>query len=79
MVQRNQQNHLRNLPPTDEALELNIKRAHFVAIMWKNCVTGFPPDLDPCQYCWEKREDGKSLTPTMLPKGVDVAPEEVLR
>ena len=70
---------LKYLTPTDEALELNIKRAHFVAIMWKNCISGCPPNLDPCDYGWEKREDGESLTPTMLPDGVDVAPEEVLK
>ena len=70
---------LKYLPPTDEALELNIRRAHFVAIMWKNCLSGFPPNLDPCDYGWEKREDGVSLTPTMLPDGVAVTPEEVLK
>ena len=34
---------LKSLPPTDEALELNIKRAHFAAAMWINCVSGHPP------------------------------------
>jgi len=68
---------LRSLPPMDEALELNIKRAHFVAVMWKNCIGGILPELDPCNYGWEK--DGDSLRPTMLPIGREVAPEIVLQ
>lgn len=68
---------LRSLPPTDEALEMNIKRAHYVAIMWKNCITGTPPELDPCNYGWER--DGESLRPIMLPDGTDIAPERVLQ
>ena len=68
---------LQSLPPTDEALEINIKRVHYVAILWKNCITGTPPELDPLEYGWEK--DGKSLKPIMLPDGTDVAPEKVLQ
>lgn len=70
---------LKNLPPTNEALILNIKRAHYVAFMLQHCITGCPPVLDPCDYGWEKRENGESITPTMLPRGVDVAPEQVLK
>ena len=40
---------LKSLPPTNEALDVNIKRAHFQAIMWHNSVTGTPPPLDPCE------------------------------
>ena len=79
MAQKKVQNQqtLKSLPPTDEPLELNIRRAHFVAVMWKSCITGILPELDPCDYGWEK--DGDSLRPTMLPIGRDVAPEMVLR
>ena len=38
---------LQSLPPTKEALEINIKRVHYMAIMWKNCITGTPSELDP--------------------------------
>ena len=38
---------LKSLPPTNEALELNILRAHFQAMMWNNCVNGCPPNEDP--------------------------------
>ena len=68
---------LQSLQPTDEALEINIKRAHYVAILWKNCITGTPPELDPLEYGWEK--DGESLRPIMLLDGTDVAPEKVLQ
>ena len=39
---------LQSLPPSDEALQLNIKRAHFQAMMWNNCTSGKPPCIDPC-------------------------------
>ena len=68
---------LKSLPPTDEALELNIKRAHFATAMWKNCITGVPPDMDPCDFGWEK--DGESLRPSMLPSDKDIAPDKVLK
>ena len=68
---------LQSLPPTDEALEINIKRVHYVAIMWKNCITGTPPELNLLEYGWDK--DDESLRPIMLPDGTDVAPEKVLQ
>ena len=68
---------LKSLPPTDEALELNIKRAHFMACLWKASVTGIPPMLDPCDFGWVK--DGESLRPTMIPTGIDIAPPQVLQ
>ena len=67
---------LQILPPTDEALEINIKRVHWVAVMRKNCVTGTPPELGSLEYEWQK--GGESLIPIMLPDGTDVAPEKVL-
>ena len=39
---------LRSLPPTDEALNLNIKPAHFQAMMWNNCTSEKPPHIDLC-------------------------------
>ena len=68
---------LQSLPPTDEALEINIKMVHYVAIMWKNYITGTHPELDPLEYGREK--DSESLRPIMLPDGTDVAPEKVLQ
>ena len=38
-----------SLPPTDPALELNIKRAHYQEMMWHKCVDGQLPNKDPCE------------------------------
>ena len=67
------------LPPTDEALELNIKRAHFQAMIWYSALESDPPDIDPCNYGWKKEEETKTLQPIMLPSGTIPAPEKVLR
>ena len=39
---------LRSLPPTDEALDLNIMRGHLQGAHWQYSVTGEPPKLDKC-------------------------------
>ena len=48
-----------------------------MAIMWKKCITGTPPELDPLEYGWEK--DSESLRPIMLLDGTDVALHKVLQ
>ena len=53
---------LKILPPTKEALELNIKRAHYTAILWNDSITGIMFNLDPCDYGWEKRYQWFSTT-----------------
>ena len=65
---------LKSLPPTDDALRENIKRAHFTAALWKNCLSGNLPPMNPCDYGWEKIEN--LLIPVMLPGGVKIAPDE---
>ena len=40
---------LGSLTPTDEALELNIMRSHYQAMMWNNCIDGQPQKVDPCE------------------------------
>ena len=99
---------LKSLPPTNEALELNILRAHFQAMIWNNCVSGCSPNEDPClvsfksfdprmesqfsvlhtsklfrciffQFGWGKDSETETLRPVMLPEGVEMAPEEVLK
>ena len=61
------------------ALQMNIKLSHHVAIMWENCVIGNPPQLNPCEYGWERNEGEKPLRPTMLPAGIKIAPDEILQ
>ena len=48
---------------------MNVKISQHVAIMWENCVVGNPPQLNPCEYGWERNEGEKPLRPTMLPTG----------
>ena len=71
---------LKSLPPTDEAADLNILRSHHQGILWDHCVGGLLPDIDPVLGGgWEEEIDTGVLKPKMLPDGVDIAPEEVLR
>ena len=58
---------------------MNVKLSHHVAIMWENCVVGNPPQLNPCEYGWERNEGEKPLRPTMLPTGKKIAPDEILQ
>ena len=64
------------MPPTDEALKENIKRAHFTASLWKICASGSLPPMSPCDYGWEKIEN--VLIPVILPSNTQFAPDEVL-
>ena len=40
---------LKSLPPTDEALTLNILRSHHQGMLWNHCVDGQLPDIDPLE------------------------------
>ena len=40
---------LRSLLPTDPALELNMKTAHFQIMIWHRCVDGDPQSKDLCE------------------------------
>ena len=81
IVRKNLQSHqaLRSLLPTDKALQINIELSHYVAIMWKNCVIGNPAQLNPCEHGRERNEGETSLRPTMLPTGIKIAPDEILK
>ena len=68
---------LQTLPPTDEALNLNILRAHIQIAVWRNSLKPDPPALDPQDYGWYL-DDG-SLSPVMLPPHTTQAPETLLK
>ena len=53
-----------SLPPTNEAFELNVMRAHFQCAIWLQAMEADPPALEPTEYGWTK-------PPTTLPEGVD--------
>ena len=58
---------------------MNIKQPQYLAIMWENCLTGNPTQLNPCEYGWGRDEREKSLRPSMLPAGMKIAPDEILQ
>ena len=70
---------LHSLPPTSEAFCENVKRVHLQTCTWKHAVDTDPPDLDPVDYGWTKDETTKTLVPVMLPKNMQLAPEDVLK
>ena len=70
---------LKSLPPTIDVLKENIKRAHYQTAIWKHSDKLDPPPLDPSNFGWYKDEDTRCLLPVMLPPGVKVAPQEVLK
>ena len=69
---------LKTLPPTTEAFEENVRRAHFQTVIWKSALHSSPPSLDATKFGWMRDVATKSLTPVSLPSDIDVAPREIL-
>lgn len=75
---------LRDIPPTSEAADENIMRAHLLVANWKTAITGIPPSLDPTQYGYESHGimtasgHGSILIPRPLPPGTKTAPDFIL-
>ena len=67
------------LPPTTEAFEENVKRAHHQALIWQSLQVHNPPELDSTEYGWVKDDQNKSLQPVILPDEVKLAPEMIRR
>ena len=66
----------KRLPPTDEALNLNILQVHIQGAHWYYSVTGESPKLDKCKFRFKEDPSSPSmLRPGMMPKGVAMAPE----
>jgi len=70
---------LNSLPPTTEAFEQNVRRAHFQACTWLNSIEPNPPILDPVQFGWMKDRNSGTLKPVMLPSNVSQAPDYILK
>ena len=66
---------LRRLPPTDEALDLNIMLGHLQGAHWQYSVTGEPPKFG----FQEDPNNPTMLRPVMMPRETALAPKEVLR
>ena len=62
--------NLNTLPPTSEALQEHIKRAHIQVAIWKGSLLENPPPLDPRHHGWTEDTYTKCLVPVTLPEGV---------
>ena len=69
---------LESLPPTNEAFEMNVRRAHLQAWIWKNPTVDIPQIEDYQKFGWRAIEATKTLSPILLPSRVDMAPKSVL-
>jgi len=66
------------LPPTTEAFEQNVYRAHFQVAQWYSALSGDPPPLNAVDYGWEADEANKCLIPRNM-AGVPYAPKQILK
>ncbi|MEL7308361.1 MAG: hypothetical protein AAGK05_11175 [Pseudomonadota bacterium] len=66
-----------SLPPTSEAFEQNVKRAHYQTAVWLSIED--LPTLNVEEFGWKKDATNKTLLPTALPITVNSAPDSVLR
>ncbi len=70
---------LKVLPPTKEAFEQHVRRAHLQAAVWRGALDSDPPDLNPQHFGWHMNLDINKLEPIALPAEVSPAPESVLK
>ena len=67
------------LPPTTEAFEQNVRRAHHQVAHWYSALSGDPPNLSAVEHGWEADETNKCLIPRNMRDGVPYAPEDILK
>ena len=53
-----------NLPPTTGSLELHIRRAHYIAMIWRRATENHPSLPSPAAYGWEHLAEEGAYTPT---------------
>ena len=70
---------LKSLPPTTEAFNEHVYRAHFQAAVWRSSLDPDPPVLDPLHYGWSCSDGDNMVSPVALPPDVSPAPVEVLK
>ena len=70
---------LKSLPPTSDAFEEHVHRAHYQAAVWRASMYAEPPTLDPSQYGWSRENVTNVLIPVPLSLDVSPAPLDVLK
>ena len=70
---------LASLPPTNEAFNENVARAHLQVAVWRKALQPDPPAIDPTAFGWSREEGSKTLIPTTLPSDTPLAPDDLLK
>ena len=70
---------LHHYPPTAEAFEMYVKRAHLQACIWRATMSSEPPEEDPLLFGWSMHPTTRSVIPTTLPDGIPIAPSSILK
>ena len=68
-----------SLPPTSEAFEQNVARAHLQVAIWVHALDPNPPVLDPTSYNWSQEEGSTALSSTTAPPRHLVSPNWVAK
>ena len=68
-----------SLPPTTEAFEQNVRRAHHQVAQWYSALSGDLPPLAAVEHGWEADDTNKCLIPRNMEDGVPYAPEHILK
>ena len=71
--------NLASLPPTNEAFNENVARAHLQVAVWMNALQPDPPAIDPTAFGWSLEEASKTLIPKTLPSDTPLAPGDLLK
>ena len=70
---------LASLPPTNEAFNEHVARAHLQEAVWRNGLQPDPPAIDPTVVGWSLEEGSKTLIPTTLSNDTPLAPDDLLK
>ena len=70
---------LKILPPTNDAFEMHVLRAHFQAAVWLSALQEDPNLPSPTKYGWSLDENCHTLVPVTVPPDVSLAPLDVLQ
>ena len=68
-----------SLPPTTEAFEQNVRRAHHQVALWHSALSGDPPALNATEHGWVVDDINRRLIPRNMADGVSYAPDHILK
>ena len=68
---------LEDMPPTENCLKENVKRAEYQAAVWRAALQDTLPSLNQKSHGWIKSDDDKSLIPCFSSEKLLVMPEKI--